>query len=66
MTLAAREENWNHTAYLMSLLHNVNCAQQSDMKDYKHFHPMHELPKPKRIEALKDLFLNTKDHKMHK
>lgn len=33
-------EQWEHTAQLVSMIHNVNCSKKADQKNADHFNPM--------------------------
>ena len=33
------ELEWNHTASLVAMIHNVNCSKKSDMKNPDQFNP---------------------------
>lgn len=48
MADARRDEQWDHTSFLIAKLHNVNCAKRSDQKEPDHFHPFRQEEKRRR------------------
>ncbi len=48
-------ERWNHTAYICTVLHNVNCEKESQLKSMEDFHPFIE-KKKSSMELTKEGF----------
>jgi len=39
MAESLRDEQWNHTAAVLAMVHNVNCIRSRDLRSADDFHP---------------------------